>query len=292
MKRRFNREFFTPYLFLLPQILLVGIFALYPLLYNLLLSFQDEGMFSRGFVGLDEYVEIFADPIFWIALRNTLYYTVGTVPLTAGLALLAAFGLNQSIRGQRILRAIYLAPYLISWVVCGVLWQWMYSNNFGICNQVLNWFGLPGLAWLQNPALTIPSLIIASVWHGLGYYMVIFLAGLQSISPVYYEASLIDGASKGKQFWMITLPLLKPILFVVLVLAMISSFKVFDQIYVMTGGGPGRASLMLVNYIYSVIVTEMRLSYAAALSMVLFLIIMGLTIFQRQIFPDSDAEVE
>jgi multiple sugar transport system permease protein len=292
MRRHLKGKFFIPYLFLLPQLLLVGLFALYPLLYNLLLSFKEEGMFPQGFVGLDQYVLILQDEIFWTALRNTLYYTLGTVPLTVGVSLIAAFGLNQPIRGKNILRTIYLFPNLISWVVAGLLWQWMYSNNYGILNQVLNWFGLPGLEWLQNPKLTIPSLVIAGVWHGLGYYMVIFLGGLQSIAPVYYEAALIDGAGKWAQFRWVTLPLLKPIIFIVLILTMIHSFKIFDQIYVMTGGGPGRASLMLVNYIYSVIVTEMRLSYAAAISMVLFLIIMGLTILQRQLFPDSDVAGE
>jgi multiple sugar transport system permease protein len=292
MRWYFKSRFFIPYLFLLPQLIIVGLFALYPLIYNLLLSFEEEGMFSHGFVGLDQYVQILHDQIFWTALSNTFYYTLWTVPLTAGVSLMAAFGLNQPIRGKNILRAIYLFPYLISWVVAGIVWQWMYSNNYGVCNQVLNWFGLPGLEWLQNPALTIPSLVIASVWHGLGYYMVIFLAGLQSIAPVYYEAARIDGAGKWAQFHWITMPLLKPIIFVVLILTMIHSFKIFDQIYVMTGGGPGRASLMLVNYIYSVIVTEIRLSYAAAISMVLFLIIMGLTIIQRQLFPDSDATGE
>jgi multiple sugar transport system permease protein len=242
-------------------------------------------------VGLDQYAQLWRDEIFWTALRNTFQYTVEMVFLTTALSLVAAFGLNQSIRGRVILRTVYLLPYLISWVVAGLLWQWMYSNHFGVCNQVLNWFGLPGLKWLHNPAMTIHCLVIAGVWHSVGYYMVIFLAGLQSIAPVYYEAARIDGAGKRAQFILITLPLLKPIIFVVLILTMIHSFKVFDQVYVMTGGGPGRASLMLVNYIFSVLVTEIRTGYAAAMALVIFLIIMGLTILQRQVFHDSDAEV-
>lgn len=291
MNRHFKWQVMVPYIFLLPQLLLVGAFAFYPLVYNLILSFQDVGMISRGFVGLDQYSLLLKDEIFWTSLKNTIYYTIGTVPLTTIVALLAAFALNQQIAGKKFLRTVYLFPYLISWVVIGLVWQWMYSTNYGIFNHLLNLVGLPGLRWLQDPKMTIPSIIIASVWHDLGYYMVIFLAGLQSISPIYYEASMIDGANKWDQFRRITLPLLKPILFIVLVLSMINAFKVFDQIYVMTGGGPGRASLMLVNYILSVALTEMRLSYAAAISIVLFIIIMILTVLQRVFFKDSDTEV-
>jgi len=288
---RFKKQMLTPYIFLMPQLLLVGIFAFFPLVYNLIMSFQEIGMISRGFVGLDQYVNMFEDEVFWTSLKNTFIYTMGTVPLTTLFSLVVAVGLNQKIAGKKIFRTIYLFPYLTSWVVVGLLWQWMYSTNYGVLNKLLNLIGLPSLAWLQAPALTIPSIIIASIWHDVGYYMVIFLAGLQSISPIYYEASTIDGANSWKQFRFVTLPLLKPIIFIVLILSMINSFKIFDQIYVMTGGGPGRASLMIVNYIYSVIITEMRLSYASAISIFLFLVILILTALQRRMFKDSDMEV-
>ncbi len=277
----------NPYLFLLPQLLLVGLFSAYPFVYNLILSFQKFDFAGNRFVGFNNYRHLISDPIFWETLKNTLFYTIEAVPLTVLLALLAAIGLNQKIKGRLFFRTAYLFPNLLSWVVIGLTWQWMYSVNYGFFNQVLKGLGFQGIRWLQDPKLTIPSIVVASVWHDLGYYMIILLAGLQSISPTYYEAAKIDGATSWNQFRFITLPLLKPILFVVLVLSMINSFKIFDQIYVMTGGGPGRASLMIVNYIISVAVTEMNMGYAATLSVVLFAVVFGLTLIQRYFFKDN-----
>ncbi len=279
-----------PYLFLLPQLILVGAFSLYPFLYNLVLSFQDFQFNGSQFVGLSNYSSLFVDPVFHQTFINTVIYSIGTVPFTAVIALLAAIALNQQIKGRALFRTAFLFPNLVSWVVIGLIWQWMYSVDYGVFNQILGFFGIHGIRWLQDPKLTIPSIIVATVWHDVGYYMVIILAGLQSISPSYYEAARIDGANAWQQFKSITLPLLKPILFIVVVLATINSFKVFDQIYVMTSGGPGRASLMIVNYIISISFQEMRLGYASALSMLLFLAILGLTVIQRLIFKDKDVE--
>jgi ABC-type sugar transport system permease subunit len=284
------RQLGIPYLFLLPQLILVGLFSFYPLFYNLMISFQEFGFDGNQFVGLSNYCDLYADPVFWRTFANTLYYSIGTVPLSIGLALAAAIGLNQPIRGKVAFRTIYLFPNLLSWVVIGLIWKLMYSVNYGIFNQILNFFGLKSIPWLQDPALTIPSIIIASVWHDLGYYMVIFLAGLQSIPPACYEAAKIDGANAWNQFRRITLPLLRPILFVVLVLAVINSFKIFDQIFVMTSGGPGQASLMLMNYIIQLTTVELRMGYASAVSVVLFLVILGLTVIQRKLFNDHGME--
>ncbi len=280
----------APYAFLVPQMVLVGLFALYPFVYNFVLSLEEFGLAGSEFVGFANYRRVFSDPVFWTAFRNTFYYTALTVPVTTGLALLAAVALNQKIRGRVLFRTIFLFPNLVSWVVIGLVWQWMYSVNYGILNQILRALGLPGLRWLQDPSLTIPSIAVASIWHDLGYYMVVFLAGLQSISPVYYEAAQIDGAGGWSQFWDITVPLLRPILFMVLVLCMVNSFRVFDQIYVMTGGGPGRASLMLVNYIISIAIEEMRMGYASTVSVILFLVTFTLTVVQRRLFRERRLE--
>ncbi len=278
----------APHLFLLPQLILVGLFSLYPLLYNIVLSLEEFGLAGSRFAGLENYRRLLADPVFWVSLKNTTYYTLLTVPPTTALALLAAVGLNQRLRGMAFFRTVYLFPNLVSWVVIGLIWQWMYSVNYGVLNQALRALGLQGLRWLQDPTLTIPSIAAASVWHDLGYYMVIFLAGLQSISPTIYEAARIDGAGAWAQFRLITVPLLRPILFLVFVLAMINSFKVFDQIYVMTGGGPGRASLMIVNYLISVAMEEMRMGYAAAISVVLFGVTLALTTVQKRLFRERE----
>ncbi len=286
--QRFPWKPSAPHLFLLPQLVLVGAFSLYPFLYNILLSIEDFGLAGSRFVGLDNYRRLLSDPVFWVAMKNTAYYTLLTVPPTTALALLAAVGLNQRLRGMAFFRTLYLFPNLVSWVVIGLIWQWMYSTNYGVLNQALRAFGFAGLRWLQDPTLTVPSIAAASVWHDLGYYMVIFLAGLQSIPPAVYEAARIDGADAWDQFRRITLPLLRPILFLVLVLSMVNSFKVFDQIYVMTGGGPGRASLMIVNYIISVAIEEMRMGYAAAISVALFAVTLGLTVIQKRVFRGKE----
>jgi multiple sugar transport system permease protein len=278
----------APHLFLLPQLILVGLFSLYPFVYNIILSLEEFGLAGTRFTGLENYRRLLSDPVFWVSLKNTTYYTLLTVPPTTALALLAAVGLNQRLRGMAFFRTVFLFPNLVSWVVIGLIWQWMYSVNYGVLNQALRTLGLQGLRWLQDPTLTIPSIAAASIWHDLGYYMVIFLAGLQSISPTIYEAARIDGANAWAQFRLITLPLLRPILFLVFVLAMINSFKVFDQIYVMTGGGPGRASLMIVNYIISVAMEEMRMGYAAAISVVLFGVTLALTIVQKRLFREKE----
>ena len=288
--RRPGRTRWAPYAFLVPQLVLVGLFALYPFVYNFVLSLEEFGLAGSEFVGLANYRQVFCDPVFWTAFRNTLYYTVLTVPVTTGLALLAAVALNQKIRGRVLFRTIFLFPNLVSWVVIGLVWQWMYSVNYGIFNQILRALGFSGLRWLQDPALTIPSIAVASIWHDLVYYMVVFLAGLQSIPPSYYEAAQIDGAGGWSQFRDITVPLLRPILFMVLVLCMVNSFRVFDQIYVMTGGGPGRASLMLVNYIISIAIEEMRMGYASTVSVILFLVTFTLTVVQRRLFRDKRVE--
>ena len=288
-----KKQILIPYLFLFPQLLLLGAFSIYPFLYNLYLSFHEVGITeilngSGSFDGFGQYAKLMHDEIFWISLKNTFVYTIGALPVTVIGSLASAMALNNKIVGKKILRVAYLFPYLTSWVVVGLLWQWMYSNNYGIFNKILNCFGLPGLGWLQDSFLVIPSIIVTSAWHNLGYYMVIFMAGLLSIPNEFYEASMIDGANKWQRFRLITLPLLKPIMFMVLVLATINSFKIFDQIYVMTGGGPGSASLMMVNLIFSSAINEMKSSYAAAMSIVLFLIIVIFVIVQRRIFRSSD----
>ena len=290
MRRSFGRPLAAPYLFLLPQMVIVMLFGIYPIVYNIILSLQAANLGSANFVGFDQYAKAAKDRIFWLALRNTGVYTLAAVPLTVVSALAAAIALNQPIRGKKILRTIFLFPYLTSWVVIGLIWKWMYSVNYGVINRLLEIVGVHPINWLGNPSLTILSIVIAGVWHDAGYYMVILLAGLQSIPTTYYESACIDGANAMQRFRHITLPMLRPILFIVTVLSMVNSFKVFDQIYVMTGGGPGRASLMLVNYIYSVVIDGMDIGYGAALSVIMFLIILVLTVLQRRTFRGSESE--
>lgn len=278
----------APYLFVLPNILVVLLFAIYPLVANFITSFTDGSVGNATFVGFDNYYNAAHDPSFWISLKNTLYYTVLLVPPTILLSLLIAIGLNRAIPMKNTIRAIYLLPYLLSWSVIGLIWRWIFSSNYGILNNILANFGLPPLRWILDPNLTIPSLALVGIWAGVGYYMMIYLAGLQGISGVYYEAAKIDGANKWQQFIHITIPQLKPITTLIIILSVTSSFRVFEQIYVMTGGGPGRASFVLVLYIFIKGFNEFSPGYAAALSVILFLILLLVTLLQHKLMNSDD----
>ncbi|GGG03455.1 carbohydrate ABC transporter permease [Paenibacillus abyssi] len=281
MNSRFNR--IAPYVFVLPNILVVVLFAIYPLIANFVLSFTEGSFEETTFVGFDNYILAFKDESFWISLRNTLYYTLLLVPPTIVLSLVIAVGLNRAMPLKNTIRAVYLLPYLLSWSVIGLIWRWIYSSNYGILNNLLASVGLPPLRWILDPNLTIPSLAFVGIWAGVGYYMMIYLAGLQGISGTYYEAAKIDGANKWQQFIYITVPSLRPITTLIVILAVTSSFRVFEQIYVMTGGGPGRASFVLVLYIFIKGFNEFSIGYAAALSVILFLILLVITILQQKL---------
>jgi ABC-type sugar transport system permease subunit len=278
----------APYLFILPNILVVLLFAIYPLVSNLIISFSGGNILSPTFIGFDNYTHLFQDESFWISLKGTVYYTLLVVPVTTGLSLILAIGLNRTIPLRNFLRASYLLPHLISWSVVGLIWKWMYSPTYGIFNHLLELVKLTPSRWLLDPLLTIPCLAFTGIWAGIGYYMVIFLAGLQGIPSTYYEAAKIDGANSWQQFRDITLPALKPITSLVMILSMISSFRVFEQIYVMTGGGPGRASFVMVLYIFIKGFEEFNIGYAATLSIMLFLILMLFTILQQRLFGNKE----
>jgi ABC-type sugar transport system permease subunit len=286
MNSRANRM--APYLFVLPNILLVLLFAIYPLVANFILSFTDGSTSTTTFVGFDNYYNAMHDPSLWISLRNTLYYTLLLVPPTIVLSLVIAIGLNRAMPLKNTIRAVYLLPYLLSWSVIGLIWRWIFSSNYGILNNMLVSIGLPPLRWILDPNLTIPSLALVGIWAGVGYYMMIYLAGLQGISGVYYEAAKIDGANKWQQFVHITVPQLKPITTLIIILAVTSSFRVFEQIYVMTGGGPGRASFVLVLYIFIKGFNEFSPGYAATLSVILFIILLFVTLIQHKLLNRDD----
>lgn len=277
-----------PYVFILPNVLIVLAFAVYPLVSNFLMSFTDGPIGTVNFIGFKNYIQIWNDRSFKKALLNTLYYTFLMSVPTLILSLLLAVGLNSVKRFKSVLRAVYLLPHLFSWVVIGLIWKWIYSSNYGIINSILAKFGSGPMKFLLDPDMTLPCLAITGIWAGVGYYMVIFLAGLQSISSTYYEASQIDGANRIQQFWYITIPSLRPIIIIVVNLVIIASFRVFDQIYIMTGGGPGRASFVMVLYIYIKGMQEGKMGYASALSVVFFIILLALTLLIRKIIPDSD----
>ena len=281
---RLRRSFFEAlwgYLFLLPQMIGLIVFALIPIITVFALSLVEwDGLGGITFVGFSNFQAQFADPTFRTALINTTYYTILVVPGGLALSLLVALGLNK-VRGKEIYRVIYFMPVVTSSVAVSVIWMWLLNGDFGLINGFLKLvFNINGPQWLTNQRLVLPSIAVMSIWWTLGFNMVIFLAGLQAIPAVYLEAAKIDGANSWQSFWRITLPLLSPTLFFITVISVISSFQVFDQTYVMTSGGPGRASYTMVYHIYDLAFQKFTFGAASAASVILFVILLALTLLQ------------
>lgn len=267
-------------LFLTPQLIGLISFSLIPLGTALVLSFMSwDGFGARTFVGLQNYIEQFSSPDFRIAIYNTIVYTILTVPVGLFLALLLAVALNK-IKGKKFYRLFFFMPVVTSSVSISVMWMWILNGDIGILNQVLGMVGISGPNWLTNPKLVMVSIAILSIWWQLGYNMVIFLAGIQNISKSYYEAAEIDGASKLQQFFKITLPMLSPTTFFLMIMAIIGSFQVFDQAFVLTRGGPGKASYTLVYHIYQNAFVNFKFGSSSAAAMILFVAILILTLIQ------------
>ena len=232
-------------------------------------------------IGLDNYrTMLLDDELFVKSLVNTLYFTLGVVPLGTALSLLAAVVMNQNLKGRTLFRTIYFLPTVSSGVAIALLWAWLYNTQFGLINYLLGGVGIGKISWLGDTKYAMPAIIIMTIWRGLGYNMVLFLAGLQGIPAEYYEAATIDGANRWQNFLHITLPLLSPTTFFVLILSMIGSFQVFEATYIMTQGGPYYATYTMVLYIFFQGFQWFRMGYASALAYSLFAIILLLTIIQ------------
>ena len=273
---------FWAHLFLLPTYLgMVGL-VLGPVLAGFVISFFRWDVISPPvFIGIRNYTDLF-DPArerFLQALGNTIYYVVGAVPSSLVISLLLAMALNR-IRGQTLFRTIYFLPSVCAGVAIATLWAWLFNTQFGFINWVLSWFGLPKVPWLSDSNWAMPSIIIMSVWQGLGYPIVLFLAGLQGIPEEYYEAARIDGAGNWQLFRYVTLPLLSPTTFLILVLSIIGSFQVFEQTYIMTQGGPSFSTTTIVLMIVYRGFQDFKMGLAAAMAYILFAIVLLWTIIQ------------
>ncbi len=279
----------TGYGFILPVLVLFVIFRIWPTINGFLLSFQDYRLMGGStWLGLEHYRYLLQDDLFWHSLRVTLLYAAIAVPLTTTLALGLALLINQAMRGIGFYRAIYFLPYVTSLVMVAVIWKWVYRNDGGLLNNILTSIGLSQVDWLTSGQMVLPSLAIMAAWKGVGYAMMILLAGLKAIPDSLHEASAVDGATGAQTFWRVTLPLLKPVLFFVIVIETIGSFQVFDAIYVMTGGGPVRASYSLVYLLYDEGFKFQNFGYASAIGVVLFLIVFSVTMIQRVMFGRDD----
>lgn len=279
---RRTRETRIGYTFILPILIIFVVFRFGPTIAGFLLSLWDYRLVGNSlFLGLENFRRLFDDPVFWTSLRVTITYAVIKVPLMLVVSLGMAVLVNQPMRGIVIFRSIYFLPTVTSLVMVGIIWKWIYSID-GLANGALEWIGLGSLPWLQSEALVLPALAIMATWKDFGYSMMVLLAGLLAIPNDYYEAAQLDGATAWQRFVRITLPLLKPVLFFVLIIETINSFQIFDAIYVMTQGGPVRASYSLVYMLYDQGFQFFDFGYASAIGVVLFVIIFAASLVQRR----------
>lgn len=271
----------VPYLFLLPALVALTISVFWPALRAFYLSFTSFGLdltAAPTWVGLANLKRLMADQVFWQTVRNSLVYLLGVVPVLTFAPLGLAILVNRQLRGIHWLRVAYYSPVVVSMVVAGIAWRWLYAEN-GLFNQVLTATGLfsKGIPWLTSPHLALWSVMLVTIWKGMGYYMVIYLAGLQSIPQDLYEAAAIDGSDGWRRHWDITLPLMRPYLWLVAIISAIAATKVFEEVYIMTQGGPRNSSKTVVYYIYEQAFEKLEISYACTIGLALFSAILALS---------------
>jgi ABC-type sugar transport system permease subunit len=284
----------APYVWILPAITLFGIFRLYPIAFGLYLSFHEwNGIGPMVFRGLANFQQaILGDSTFHRALWNNVVYAAGTVTGKNIIALALAVALNGPIRGRTVFRTALFMPVVMSFVVVGLLWAWIFNYQFGLLNNLLMAAGLPQWRtdWLGNPKIALASLIGVDIWKWYGFHMVIYLAGLQSIPALLYEAATIDGASAWRGFLHITLPLLRPIMVINVTLSLMGAFNVFDLIYVMTQGGPANATNVVMIHAYLQGFKFYRMGYAAAISYILMTVVIMLSAVQIRVMRSERYE--
>lgn len=267
--------------FILPSAIPLAMFTLGPMVAAAWVSLHEWNLLApMKWVGLDNYASLLADPRTGDVFLHTVSYIVGYLPLVyiGGLAL--ALALNTALKGRSFLRGVYFLPVITSWIVVALVWRWLLNPSNGIINSILGFFGIAGPGWWSDPAWAMPSIILASAWKDIGFVMVILLAGLQAINQDLYDAAKVDGAGWWRRLVSVTLPLLSPSTFFVVVISLINGFQVFDQVYAMTGGGPGGASQVVVQQIYDLTFRYGKAGEASALSWMLFAVVLAVTVVQ------------
>ncbi|BCW82857.1 sugar ABC transporter permease [Arthrobacter sp. NicSoilE8] len=271
----------TVAVFLLPSALPLVFFTIIPMFAAFWISLHQWNLVgSMKWVGLDNYAHLIGDPGTQGAFLHTIYYIVGYLPLVYVGGLAIALALNSRIKGRNTMRGLYFLPVVTSWIVVALVWRWLLNPSSGIVNWLLSLIGVTGPGWWTDPAWSMPSIILASAWKDLGFVMVILLAGLQAIPEDLYEAATVDGAGRWRRLFSITLPMLSPSTFFVVVLSLINGFQVFDQVYAMTGGGPNNSSQVVVQQIYDLTFRYGKAGEASALSWLLFVFILAITLIQ------------
>lgn len=281
-RRRARRNTAVGWSFILPNFLGFAVFTLVPVLAVFVLAFMEWDSYrAPEWVGLENFTRLMEDENFHVALRNTLFYAAGHIPLTTLAALALAIALNRKLRGVAFFRTAAFFPYITSLVAVAIVWNMLFNPTAGPVNQFLESVGIaepPG--WVASTDWAMPAVILTSVWRDMGYYMVLYLAGLQTIPEEYYEAARVDGANAWQRFWHVTLPGLRPTTFFVVVMVTIQSFKILDLIVVMTDGGPGRSTLVLAQLVYREGIRDGKFGYSSAIALVLFLIVLTVTAVQ------------
>ncbi|WP_157155729.1 carbohydrate ABC transporter permease [Diaminobutyricimonas sp. LJ205] len=271
----------TVLLFVLPSAIPLALFTLYPMVGAFWVSLHEWNLLApMQWVGAQNYLDLIGDERTMRAFSNTLYYIVGYLPLVYVGGLLLALALNARIAGRNLLRGVYFLPVVTSWIVVALVWRWLLNPSVGIVNHVLAWVGIDGPGWWTDPAWAMPSIILASAWKDLGFVMIILLAGLQAIPQDLYEAATVDGAGWWRRLFSITLPMLSPSTFFVVVISLINGFQVFDQVYAMTGGGPAGATEVVVMRVYDLTFRYGAAGEASALSWMLFAVVLAITVLQ------------
>jgi len=284
-----REQSFWAFVFLIIPMLLLSIFIFFPIVFAFIVSFFDWNLLlpDKPFVGLSNYIEVLKDPVFRKAVKNTVIYTVGVVPTQTLLSLFLAFMMNQKFKGRTFFRVAFYLPAITSSVVTSIIFVWIYSKP-GLLNYLLSQMGVTSnIDWLTNPRTVLVSIMMLNIWTTSGYFMISFLAGLQNIPASLYEAAQIDGASTWTQFWKITFPMVRPVTYFVVVMSLIGCFQVFDQVFVMSSGGPDNASTTMSYYAYKNSFKYFRFGFGAASAIILAILIFGTTWLQKRYFPSE-----
>ena len=286
-----RREALTAYLLISPNLIVFGVFMLLPLILTFVISAQEtSGLGPAEWVGLGNYTALISDGVFWRSLINTVGYAAVTVPLGLALGLAVAMLLNNAVWLRDVMRTIYYLPVVISGVAAGLIAQWMFNENIGVVNELLGLVGLGPVSWQSSPAWAMTSVVLLTLWVGVGFNMVVYLAALQGIPREYYDASAVDGANSVQQFRHVTLPGLGTATVFLAIYGVILSFQAFDLIYILTGGGPGNATEVLGTYAYEQAYSARERGYGSAIGVVLYLLLIVVLSVQFWISRRRDPE--
>jgi multiple sugar transport system permease protein len=284
-----TRKKLLPYLLVSPYLIYVLVFVLFPVFFCLFLTFNKWNIIGpMHFIGTDNYVRLFHDRLFWKAIGNTLRFLLLHIPLQLVVSLFLAWLLHQNIKGISFFRGAFFLPVIVSGVVITILWQQMLAYDDGVINRLLSAIGIPKIGWLVNPGVAIYSIAVMATWKNVGLYVILFLIGLQTVPTQYYEAARLEGASRWQQFYHITLPMINPTIFMVIVLSTIGGFSLFIEPYIMTGGGPMNQTLSAVLYIYKQAFQFYNMGYSATLGFFYALMIMTVVVLQKRFIERED----